>query len=59
MADVNQLKDEAAEAILEAVKVIAPEANPSMLKDLAEAYALVVAQGGGPLKKPAARMGSM
>ncbi|MDN6798139.1 MAG: hypothetical protein L0L50_02350 [Propionibacterium sp.] len=56
MADLNRLKDEAAEAILTQIKEQADGTNAEMLKQLAEAYALVVAQGGDPLKRPPMRV---
>lgn len=53
MADLRQLADETAQALLESIKASASQySNPEELQGLAEAYALVVSTGSGPLATP-------
>lgn len=52
MSDLTSLRDEAAEALLKAIKKGSESyVMPDQLKDLADAYALVVAHTPGPKPK--------
>lgn len=60
MADLVKLRDEVAEALLKSIKASADAyVMPDQLKDLAEAYALVVSHTNRPAsKRPVASPGA-